>query len=150
MESTTLSLPDVIPDSAWLLGLQFICEDDAFTSTPAVTEHYAQLPKKGQIYTLNEVHLGFGSDHSPVYAGNFEELPLRKPGGGFFLRRFRPLINDAESGTSHWQPDRSKPCSILMSCLDTFTCVATHWTLLGRVPHSRLDVPVCLYQPCAA
>jgi hypothetical protein len=128
------------PEVSTLLGEQFICEDDDFSQTPTVTKHYAQLPQKGRAYTLHEVHLGFDAEHQPAYAGNFVELPLVKPGGGFFLGRFRPL-DDALA--SILNPTAEHFFGVV--ALKSFDSIPEHLAELGITHHPRTGQQVSVY-----
>lgn len=142
MNSTRSSL--CIPNSALLLGLRFICIDDRFNQ-PAVRDHYSSLPRQGNIYTLHELHLGFQSDGTPCYAGNFEELPLIKPGAGLFLQRFAPVEGSKQVRAP--SPSEKSGQSYLLCALKTFTPAPASYQFLQAVRHPVSGEAVNLYFP---
>ena len=141
----TPSFPDKIFDSCWLLGLKFICVDDDFSSTPAVASAYTQLPKSGEIYTLNEVHVGIDHERQLAYSGNFIEVPPIERKSGLWLSRFRPISGNHISDFN-LRPDPARPCTLVMCALESFNPLGPEEAFLGSIIYSRLNAPVRLYR----
>ena len=123
------SMPEELPDFCEWLGLPFVCvDDDFFTCTAAAISAYPRMPQKGEIFTLNAIHIGTDDDEF-VYYGNFIEIPPSRPQVCFGLRRFRPL-NAAPTTDRYWVRDRSLPMRFFICGLESFQMTAPEdpWT----------------------